>query len=744
VLHRIARLAVESPRRVVVVAALLAILIGAFGITVADKLSPSGFQDPTAESSRAAKILTEKFDQGDVPLVIVVSAPDGFDSPRGRAVAQSVIGTLKNSGQVAAINSAWTAPPPAAAALVSTDKKSGLILTGIVGAEAEQQRYTKELTDAVVGDRDGVTVRAGGTAMVNLQVTEQSKRDLLLLESIVVPLSFLVLIWVFGGVFAAALPIVVGIMAILGSLAVLRTVTFFTSVSIFALNLTTAMGLALAIDYTLLIISRYRDELAGGADRATAVATTMATAGRTVLFSAVTVALSMSVMVLFPMNFLRSFAYAGVATVAFAAVSAVVITPAAITLLGDRLDALDVRRALRRLLGRPEPAPLPVNQQFWYRSTKFVMRRAVPIGVAGVALLVFLGAPFLGVRPGFPDDRVLPKSASAHQVGDLLRSDFALDTDSEVPVVIIDSTALEPAELDRYAADLSRVRDVSSVSAPSGSFVGGRRVGPPLAATGVASGSTLLTVASSAPLFSTRSEEQLTALHAVDSPGGRTVEFAGLAQTNRDSVHAITSRLPVVLGLIAVIMLVLLFLLTGSVVLPVKALVLNMLSLSAAFGAMVWIFQDGHLGALGTTSTGTLVANMPVLLFCVAFGLSMDYEVFLVSRIREFWLASGQTAPDNDESVALGLAHTGRVITAAALIMAITFSALVAAKVAVMRLFGVGLTLAVLVDATLVRLVLVPAFMHVAGKWNWWAPKWLRALHERFGISESGESRNTG
>jgi RND superfamily putative drug exporter len=288
------------------------------------------------------------------------------------------------------------------------------------------------------------------------------------------------------------------------------------------------------------------------------------------------------------------------------------------------------------------------------------------------------------------------------------------------------------------------VHDVNSVSAPSGSYVGGRLSGPPVAATGVASGSTLLTVASSVPLFSTRSEDQLTALQAVSSPGGRTVEFGGLAQTNRDSVAAITSRLPLVLGLIAAIMLVLLFLLTGSVVMPIKALILNMLSLSAAFGAMVWIFQDGHLGALGTTSTGTLVANMPVLLFCVAFGLSMDYEVFLVSRIREFWLASPQTSADNDESVALGLARTGRVITAAALIMAITFAALVAAKVAIMRLFGVGLTLAVLVDATLVRLVLVPAFMHVAGRWNWWAPRPLRALHEKFGISESGDTRHNG
>jgi RND superfamily putative drug exporter len=214
------------------------------------------------------------------------------------------------------------------------------------------------------------------------------------------------------------------------------------------------------------------------------------------------------------------------------------------------------------------------------------------------------------------------------------------------------------------------------------------------------------------------------------------VEFGGLAQTNRDSVDAITSRLPLVLGLIAVIMLVLLFLLTGSVVLPIKALILNMLSLSAAFGAAVWIFQDGNLGALGTTATGTLVANMPVLLFCVAFGLSMDYEVFLVSRIREYWLKTG----DNDESVALGLARTGRVITAAALIMAISFAALIAAQVAIMRLFGVGLTLAVLVDATLVRMVLVPAFMRVMGRWNWWAPAPLVRLHRRFGISEAGKA----
>ena len=542
--------------------------------------------------------------------------------------------------------------------------------------------------------------------------------------------------WVFGGLLAAALPITVGVMAILGSLATLRMLTLITDVSIFALNLATALGMALAIDYTLLIISRFRDELADGASRDDALVRTMVTAGRTVLFSAITVALSMTVMVLFPMYFLRSFAYAGVATVVFAVVAAVVVAPAAIVLLGDRLDSLDMRRLARRVLGRREPVRGSMEHEFWYRSTKFVIRRAIPIGLVGVAALLVLGAPFLGVRWGMPDDRVLPKSASAHQVGDQLRSDFADNSETAVPIVITDTQGLSDNDIERYAADLSRVSEVSAVSAPTGTFVAGTLVGPASAAAGQAQGSALLTAESTAPLFSERSNTQLDRLHAVATPGDRPVVMAGTAQINRDSVDAITSRLPLVLGLIAVIMLGLLFLLTGSVILPVKALVLNVLSLSAAFGAMVWIFQDGHLGALGTTPTGTLVANVPVLLFCIAFGLSMDYEVFLVSRIREFWLASPQSGGDNDESVARGVARTGRVITAAALIMSISFAALMAAQVSFMRMFGLGLTVAVLVDATLVRLALVPAFMHVMGKWNWWAPKPLLWVHKRLGFSD--------
>jgi uncharacterized membrane protein YdfJ with MMPL/SSD domain len=716
---------------------------GIFGIPVAKSLSAGGFQDPTSESARATQLLTDKFGQGDLQLLITVCARDGFASGPARAAGTDIAGQLSRSPHVPSVASAWTVPPEAATELVSRDGKCGLIVAGINGGKRNAQKYADTLSDEVAHDRDGVTVRSGGLAMVNRQITDLSQRDLLLVEVIAIPLSFMVLIWVFGGLLAAALPIAVGGMAILGSMAVLHVIALGTDVSIFALNLSTAMGLALAIDYTLLIISRLRDELVGGASRDDALVRTMMTAGRTVLFSAATVALSMAAMILFPMYFLKSFAYAGIATVGFAALAAVVVTPAAIVLMGDRLDSLDVRRLARRLLRRPEPVPRPIEQEFWYRSAKVVMRRAVPIGLAVITLLVLLCTPFLGVRWGLPDDRVLPKSASAHQVGDQLRNDFANNSATAVTVVVPDANGVGPTDMERYASELSRLPDVTAVSAPTGTFVAGGRVGPPSAATGEAQGSAFLTVASTAPLFSDKSGAQLDRLHAVPGPGGRPVEMAGSAQINRDSVDSITSRLPLVLGLIAVIMFGLLFLLTGSVVLPLSALILNVLSLTAAFGAMAWIFQDGHLGALGTTSTGTLVANIPVLLFCIAFGLSMDYEVFLVSRIREFWLASGGTRADNDESIALGLARTGRVITAAALVMSISFAALTAAHVSFMRMFGLGLTLAVLVDATLVRMVLVPAFMHLLGTRNWWAPKPLVWLHERFGLSDDHPDRKS-
>jgi RND superfamily putative drug exporter len=737
-LQKIARSAIAAPRRIIAVALLIMVGAAIFGIPVTKSLSTGGFRDPTSQSWHASKLLADKFDVGDMQLIFAVSSDAGVRSEAARAAADQLVAQLKNLPYVTDVKSAWTAPPQAAQALISNDGKTGLVVAGISGDETGAQRHATELLDRLPRF-NGVTVKAGGEATTYVQTIDQTKKDLLLMEGIAIPLSFAVLVWIFGGLVAAALPLAVGVFAILGSMAVMRAITLATEVSVFALNLVLAMGLALAIDYTLLIVTRFRDELADGAGRDEALVRTMTTAGRTVLFSAATVALSMIAMVLFPMYFLKSFAYAGIAVVAFAAIASVTVTPAAILLLGDRIDSLDLRRGIRRLLGRPQPVRLAIHKTFWYYGTKAAMRYAIPVSVAIIALLLLLGAPFLGVKWGYPDDRVLPGSASAREVGDELRSNFAVNSLTDVIVVIPDTTEVSPSELGLYAAELSRVPDVSSVSSPVGTYANGHLAGPPSAPTGSRAGSAFLTVNSVAPLYSRASETQLDRLHAVAAPGGADVQMTGWAQINRDSSKAVTSRLPLVLLVMAVITFGLLFLLTGSVVLPLKALVLNMLSLTAAFGALVWIFQQGHLGAFGTTATGTLIASVPVLLFCLAFGLSMDYEVFLISRIREFWLASGKTRADNTDSVAMGVARTGRVVTAAALLMAVTFAALTAAKVSIMCVFGVGVPLAVLVDATLVRMLLMPAFMRVLGPLNWWAPGPLARLHRRFGIPESGE-----
>jgi len=748
-LRGITGLAIAAPRRVIALAVLLFLGAAVFGVPVVDRLSAGGFQDPTSESSRAADLLKDKFGQTDQRMLITVSAPGGVRSEQARRVATDIVEQLNRSPWVLAVSSAWTSPPRDAATLVSRDGSLGLIAADLKGGENDAQNYADTLSRNLVHDRDGVVVRAGGMAMAYAEITELNERDLLLMESVAIPLSFAVLVWAFGGLVAAALPIALGGLAIFGTLSVLRLISFGTDVSTYALDLSIAMGLALAIDYNLLIITRYREEAAKVGDRERALLATMATAGRTVLFSATTVTLSMAVMALFPISFLKSSAYALVSTTVIVAAAAIVVTPAAIYLLGPRLDALDVRRLARRMLPGVkwrDHAHEPVETTFWYRSTKFVLRHAVPVGLSVVALLLLLGVPFLGVRWGFPDERVLPETSSARQVADSLDKDFGGGLGMALSVVVPEAGGVTPSDLEHYAAELSRIPDVPAVTAPTGTFVAGRKVGPPAAPAGIGQGSAFLTVASTAPLFSQASAAQLDRLHAVRGPAGRPVQVGGLAQINRDSVGAITARLPIVLGLIAVITFTLLFLLTGSVVLPLQALVCNLLSLTAAFGALVWIFQDGHLGGLGTSADGTLNANIPVLLFCIAFGLSVDYEVFLVARIREYWLASqarratgsstAEANADTDESTALGIAGVGRVVTTAALVMAISFAALIPAHVSFMRMLGVGLTLAVLVDATLVRMVVIPATIHLLGRRAWWAPAPLVRLRPR---SETGE-----
>jgi putative drug exporter of the RND superfamily len=608
------------------------------------------------------------------------------------------------------------------------------VVARIAGDDAEAPERAAAVTEPLTGERDGVTVLGGGIGNAYQQVNDQTKNDLAMAEGIAIPITVVVLIWVFGSLIAALLPLAVGLSAIIGTMAILRGLAALTDVSIYALNMTTAMGLALAIDYSLFVVSRFREETANGASSADAVRRTMQTAGRTVLFSALTVGLSLAAMLVFPVYFLRSFAYAGLAVVGLATLAALVLLPALLTLLGPRVNALDLRAGVRRALRRPAPTPKPLEQSFWYRFATAVMRRALPVALGVTALLVILGLPFAGAHFAYPDDRVLPTSAQAHQVGDDLRDRFGSNASSTIFVVSSD-TGDGADQAGDYADALSRLDGVTAVNSAAGTYADGAAVAPadPSLAAG---GATYLAVHTSLDPQSPEAKDLLAAVERTDAPWPTLV--GGATADNRDSLDALDRALPYALIWIAVALFTVLFLFTGSVVLPLKALVLNTLSLSATFGAMVWIFQDGHLGWLypELTTTGFLVPTMPLLMFCVAFGLSMDYEVFLLSRIREAWLESGRTSADNTHAVAVGLGRTGRIVTAAALLMAIVFAAIATSGISFMMMFGTGLTLAVLMDATVVRATLVPAFMKLAGSWNWWAPGPLARLHSRIGLSE--------
>ncbi|EGD56416.1 MMPL family transporter [Gordonia neofelifaecis] len=735
-LTRLTRGVVAAPKLVLGLAVVVLALCGVYGLGAADRMLAGGYDDPHAESSQARDILDQHFHRGGATVVVKIDGPPGTDmstSPQAAAVGRKITAELDAAGYVQQpILSIW-ANPGLVGELLSRDKASTLIIAGLDGGDEEAPAHATALSEQLTGTTDGFEIQVGGQGLMYNQVNEQTSKDLAVAEAIAIPISFVLLIVVFGGLVAAALPIVVGVSAILGTLALLRLIAGFADVSIFALNLTTAMGLALAIDYTLLIVTRYREEVDRGLDRRAAILRTMDTAGRTVFFSGITVGLSLAALAIFPMYFLRSFAYAGVGVVIVAVAAALIITPALLMVLGDRVDSLDVRAWIRHRRGLPDPEPKPVEQTGWYRMATSVLRRAVPVAIIVPAVLLVLGAPFLGIKFGFPDDRVLPASATAHSVQQEIRDQYAQDSGGSATAVVAGHVSDEA--LGQYAAELSMVDGTGAVTSPAGVYVDGGKVAPgdPADRAGEYA---LVTVSSDVEPLSDAGDDQIVALRAVPTPTGTAVSFTGLAAMNHDVVAALYKYLPWVLGVIAVLTYVLLFLFSGSVVLPLKALVLNVLSLSATFGAMVWIFQDGHLDGFGTTPTGYLVATMPVLMFCIAFGLSMDYEVFLLGRIREEWLKSDRTRAANDHAVAVGLARTGRVVTAAALLMSIVFAGIAASEVSFMRMFGVGLTIAVLMDATFIRMLLVPAFMRLMGVGNWWAPAPLRKLHDRIGFKE--------
>jgi RND superfamily putative drug exporter len=641
-----------------------------------------------------------------------------------------MVAFVRATPDVTSVSSDWTTGSPA---LRSRSGSEALILVRVAGSDSVLKNHTNAVVASATraaGPAAPVTVRAGGTSAANDAIGVQVSRDLAVAESIAIPLSLILLILAFGSLVAAALPVSIGLVSILATLAVLWIVGSLTNVSIYALNLTTALSLGLAIDYSLLMVNRYREELAAGQEVEAAVRRSVATAGRTIVFSAATVAAALAALLVFPVYFLRSFAYAGISVVVVATIGALVILPALLNQLGYRVNALPVRigRGRRPAFGQAE-------SPFWRRLADGVMRRPIGAGLAVVAILVVLGLPFTHVHFGTPDDRVLPTSNAARQVGDALRTQFSLNAGNTIDAVT--TVPLDPVEAAAYSRSLSLLPGVLQVSGPAGVWAGGTPAsggsGAAAAADRQSHDSSWFSAAISADVESGAAQTLVHQVRALPVPGGVTTYVGGNAASLVDQKHDLAAQLPLALALIILTTLVVLWLFTGSVVLPVKALVLNFLSLSAVMGAMVWVFQYGHFsGLLGFTPTPTST-TMPLLLFCIAFGLSMDYEVFILSRIKELHDAG----VPNEEAVAGGLARTGRIVTTAAVLMAVTFFAFATSKVTFIQMFGVGTGLAILIDATLVRAVMVPAFMRLAGNANWWSPGPLRRLHRRLGLRDT-------
>jgi putative drug exporter of the RND superfamily len=723
---------VRRRRPILVTAAVAFVVCGVVGRDIADRLSSAGFDDPSSEASRADRVLRDQFRTGTPNLVIAVTAQEGdVDDPDNIAAGNALTERLRDVPHVDEVLSYWSLGSPPQ--LRSDDGATALVAARITGDADQSLDRFPSVEEAMRRQApEGVELGFGGSAAVLHEIVGTIEEDLVRAELIALPITLILLLLVFGSGVAALLPVGIGGLAVVVTLFLLRLLTIGIDVSVFALNLTTAMGLGLAIDYSLFVVSRYREEVRAGSDRDLAVVRTVATAGRTVAFSALTVAGSLAALLVFPLAFLRSFAYAGVAVAAMAGVCAVVVLPALLAVLGERVDKLPIGKRTR----------VTDSQGFWRRVAATVMRRPWPFALGTVGLLVLLGIPFLHLKLGYPDDRVLPASASTRQVNDLIREQFGSDEAGALPVVMPDleaAGATPEARSDAvgdYAARLSRLDGVGRVDSDVGIYLAGEQVPVPDGMAerfdDPAGRGTWLSVVPTIEPLSPEGEELVERIRGVPAPAESLV--TGPSAQMADSNAAMFGQLPLALGIVVVVTFVLLFGSFGSVLVPVKALVINVLSLTATFGAMVWIFQDGHLsGLLDFTPVGTLTATMPILMFCVAFGLSMDYEVFLLSRIKE----EHDSGLSNERSVARGLERTSRIITAAALLMAGIFMALATSRVSFIKLFGVGLTLAVLVDAFVIRGTLVPAFMRLAGNANWWAPSFLRRLYERFGFRES-------
>ncbi|WP_431897507.1 MMPL family transporter [Nonomuraea sp. bgisy101] len=698
-------------RRLVMVLALLATLaMAALAAGTVNALSLARFEAPGSESDRAGAELAERFHTGSVDLILLVTAVDGtVDDPAVAAAGRELTRRVGAFEGVAEAASYWTRGNPA----TLRDEKGtrALVVARIPGdANVVRSRILPALVPEVTRGNEVISVRSGGGEEVFRQTVPQARQDFLRAEMIIFPLVF-VLLWAYSRrVLGALLPIMVGVFAMVATLALLRGVLLFTDVSTFALNITLAMGLALGIDYSLFVMARFREEVRHGRSHHDAVVTAVARAGRTVLFSGMTVAASLAVLLALPFDFLRSFAYAGIAVVVGGVVGAVVVLPAVLAAVGARVIPRHDRG--ERAVG------------FWHAVAGRVMRRPVLYGGAATLVLLLLGSPFLGLNFGVADDRILPPSAPARQTQEIIRAEFPAEETDALQVVSTGPSTGPVAVVAGYAAALSRLEGVAQVDSAAGSYVRGSRVGDGDPARFRGGEGTWLSVVPTAAQMEGDPIELVSRVRAAPAPfevlvGGYTAELA-------DYRASVVDRLPLLIGLMFAVTFVVLFLMTGSVLIPLKATVLNLLSMAVMFGAIVWVYQEGNLsGLLGFTPTGSIDPSIPILMFCVAYGLSMDYEVFLISRIREEYARSGDTVA----AVATGLQRGAPLITAAGAILALSFAVYATAGVVFVQMLGVGMAVAILVDSTIIRAVMVPAFMRLAGAANWWAPRPLRRLH---------------
>jgi RND superfamily putative drug exporter len=712
-LTRLAMFAVRRPKIV------LAAVVGLLGISivfagsVSGKLGVGGYSDPASESSRVDDYLEQKFGATS-NLVLQVIARDGTVKDPGVLAAGDRVRRLVEDEASAKVIRSFT--DDTAADLRSRDGRSGLILIHVGGTAEEAAATTARIVDRLRTHDPNVTVRVGGSLGLQKDVQDRVTNDVATGEGIALPITLAVLVLVFGGLIAAFLPLAVGITSIVTTMLVLLLMTKVTDVSVHALTVATAFGLGLSIDFGLLMVSRFREERANGKDHESAIIATVTSAGRTIVFSAATVSLAMIGLLVFPTYFLRSVGFAASAVVMLSAFNAIVVLPALLALLGNRIDSLAlVRRTV----------PLSANSLFWRRCAQVVTRRPLWCGLPVVAVLLALGIPFLSVQMSTPDERALPTDSNSRLLTESLREDYAVDPSQGITLLARDNTDA----LKTLAASVSLMDGVVIVDGPIGRYERGRQISGPRPASAQSRASYAF-VYLSVSAQSDAAQDLVRAIRAKIAAGQ--VEVGGPSADLVDGRAAISDRLGLAILLIAVFTFVLLFLFTGSVVVPIKALVLNLLVLSAVLGVMVLIFQDGHLTSLLGITPAPLNLCMVVLLCVMAFSLSVDYEIFLLSRIKE----ARESGMSNNDAIVVGLGRVGRIISSAAILLTISLISF-ANGLSFMKMFGIGTALAVVLDATVIRGVVVPAFLRVAGDLNWWAPGPLKRLHARIGVSEA-------